>query len=96
MSNTLTCVYCGEAYPEGTPPHGAQVLTDHIRVCEKHPLRKAEDAILRLKSALVGLVGVSTKRELEEMEVLLRTMPLPEQDRVNTINAIHALLSLLE
>jgi len=40
--NTLTCVYCGHEYPEGTPPHGAQILTDHIRVCEKHPLRLCE------------------------------------------------------
>lgn len=38
----LTCVYCGAAYPEGTPPHGSKVLTDHIRVCEKHPMRELE------------------------------------------------------
>ena len=39
--NTLTCVYCGMAYPEGTPPHGARILTEHIKVCEKHPMRQA-------------------------------------------------------
>ena len=47
--NTLTCVYCGAAFPEGTPPHGHQVLTDHIKVCEKHPLRKAEETIAKLQ-----------------------------------------------
>lgn len=52
MPNTLTCVYCGMAYPEGTPPHGSQILTDHIRVCEKHPLRAAEAKIERLRAAL--------------------------------------------
>lgn len=41
--NILTCVYCGMAYPEGTPPHGAKVLTDHIRACEKHPMRALEE-----------------------------------------------------
>ena len=38
----VTCVYCGMAYPQGTPTHGATVLTEHIKVCEKHPMRLAE------------------------------------------------------
>ena len=85
MPNTLTCVYCGMAYPEGTPPHGAKILTDHIKLCEKHPMRK-------LRDALVGLVGASTKKELEEMEFVLRSLPAPEADKVAMINAIHALI----
>jgi len=55
--NTLTCVYCGMAYPEGTP------------------LRKAEETIVKLRTALVGLVGASGKDELEKMEILIRTAP---------------------
>ena len=39
---TVTCVYCGLAYPDETPTHGAEILTDHIKVCEKHPMRKSE------------------------------------------------------
>lgn len=39
---TLTCVYCGHAYPPGTPEHGADVLTEHVKRCEKHPMREAE------------------------------------------------------
>ena len=85
MSNTLTCVYCGKSYPEGTPPHSAKVLTDHIKVCEKHPMRK-------LREALAAMVGASTKEELEAMELMLRTMPGIEQDKIVAINAIHALL----
>ena len=50
--NTLTCVYCGMAYPEGTPPHGAKVLTDHIKICPKHPLRAAEQKIEQLRESL--------------------------------------------
>jgi len=88
MSNILTCVYCGHAYPEGTPPHGSQVLTDHIKVCEKHPMKK-------LRNALVGLVGVDGKDDLEKLEAMMRLMPAPDADKAVTINAIHALLETL-
>jgi len=88
MEQILTCVYCGMAYPVGTPTHGAQVLTDHIKVCEKHPMRK-------LRDALAGLVGASTKDELEEMEFTLRSLPAPEADKIVMINAIHALIDTL-
>ncbi len=93
--NTLTCVYCGHAYPEGTPPHGAQVLTDHIKVCEKHPMRKLEGDRNKLRRALVGLVGVDGRLELEAMEMGLRGHPVPEADRECAINAIHALRDTL-
>ena len=85
---TLTCVYCGHEYPSGTPPHGAKILTDHIKVCEKHPMRK-------LRCALVGLVGVDGKDELEKTEVMIRLMPVPDVDKAVTINAIQALLETL-
>lgn len=55
MNNILTCVYCGMAYPEGTPPWGSKVLTDHIKICEKHPMREAEEEIKRLRKALSDL-----------------------------------------
>lgn len=45
----LTCVYCGQAYPPGTPDHGADVLTAHVRVCEKHPMREVEAELARLR-----------------------------------------------
>ena len=48
----LTCVYCGQAYPPGTPTSGTQVLTDHIKVCNKHPMRVAEQRIAALEKAL--------------------------------------------
>lgn len=53
LPKILTCVYCGIAYPEGTPPSKAQILTDHIRVCEKHPLRQAEDKIMDLSETII-------------------------------------------
>lgn len=90
--NTLTCVYCGASFPEGTPPHGSQVLTDHIKVCEKHPLRAAEETIAKLRSALAGLVGVDGKEELDQMEAMIRLADVPDKDKAVTIDAIHALL----
>lgn len=95
MSNVLTCVYCGMAYPEGTSTHGSQILTDHIKVCEKHPMRKAEATIAKLTSALVGLVGAATKKELAAMEIAMRLMPAPDVDKAVTINAIHALMDIV-
>lgn len=93
--NILTCVYCGMAYPEGTPPHGSKVLTEHIKVCGKHPMREAEQKINKLRNALSGLVGVSTKKELQAVEFAMRTTPGIEKDKIDSINAIHALLDTM-
>ena len=84
----LTCVYCGMAYPQDTPAWGDKVLTDHIKICEKHPMYK-------LRKALVGLVGVDSKEELEQMEALFRLAQIPDTDKMNMINAIHVLLETL-
>ena len=48
--HTITCVYCGQAYPEHTPTHGAdvKVLTNHIKVCSKHPMKKLYDALVEI------------------------------------------------
>ncbi len=91
----LTCVYCGKIYPEGTPTHGSQVLTDHIKVCEKHPLRESEKKIDVLKKALIGLVGVSTKEELKSMELQIRKTIDLESDKVTMLNAIRVLIETL-
>lgn len=97
-SRVLTCVYCGQEYPQDTPAWGDKILTDHIKVCEKHPLRKAEGKIMILRKALIGLVGVETKEELETMEATIRhpNFPIPDVDRMSTINAIQALLQTEE
>lgn len=92
---TITCVYCGYEYQQDTPTHGSNVLTEHIKICEAHPLRKAEADIKLLRSALVGLIGVSSESELREMEVLMRSLPVPDADKAVSINAIHALLSTI-
>ncbi len=93
-SRILTCVYCGAEYPQDTPAWGSNVLTEHIKICDKHPMRKAESTIAKLKAALIGLVGASGKDELEKMEVLIRVAPVPDADKVGMINAIHTLIEL--
>lgn len=86
--NILTCVYCSQEYPEGTPASKAKILTDHIKVCEKHPMAK-------LRKALVGLVGVDTLPELDGMEAVIRRSQIPDEDKANTLNAIHVLRDTL-
>jgi hypothetical protein len=69
--NILTCVYCGHQYPEGTPPAHSQILTDHIKVCEKHPMRDAEAKIRQLRSALTE----NSRVALVVVQALLDTLP---------------------
>lgn len=89
----LTCVYCGHEYPQDTPAHGNNVLTEHIKVCEQHPMRKAESDIRVLRAALVGILGGEcTKEELLNLSAITRTMPAPEADKTVMLNAIDALL----
>jgi hypothetical protein len=91
----LTCVYCGMEYPQDTPAWGDKVLTDHIKICEKHPMKKMHDDYAKIRKSLVGLVGFDTKEELNGMELQLRLLPIPDEDRMKTINAITALRDTL-
>lgn len=88
----VTCVYCGMAYPDGTPRHGSEILTEHIKVCPKHPMREAEQKIARLRKALLDLVGVSDPDELRIMKDTLRSLPAPSEDKIVMIDAINVLL----
>ena len=57
---------------------------------------RTEAMISKLRAALVGLIGASTKVELEAMEFSMRSVPAPDADKAVSINAIHALLETLE
>lgn len=41
----VTCIYCGYAYPTGTPTNRHKRLTDHIKVCPDHPMKKVVEAL---------------------------------------------------
>jgi hypothetical protein len=58
-------------------------------------LALADKRVTLLREALVGLVGVDTRAELEQLEAVMRLMPAPAQDKAATIDAIHALLATL-
>jgi len=38
----LTCAFCGQAYPDGTPATKHERLTAHVKVCPSHPMRDVE------------------------------------------------------
>jgi hypothetical protein len=59
---------------------------------EKRAAEKQRD---QLRSALVGLVGVDGRADLEQMEAMMRMVPQPAQDRAATIDAVHALIATL-
>lgn len=48
-----------------------------------------------LRAALVGLVGFDGRTDLEQLELIMRQMPMPAADKAVTIDAIHALISTL-
>jgi hypothetical protein len=54
----VTCVYCGHKYEDGTPESQDKRLTDHIKVCPKHPMREAEAKILELQNDIGTLLRI--------------------------------------
>jgi hypothetical protein len=69
--NVLTCIFCGHAYPPGSPTHGADVLTEHVKVCEAHPMAKyrhALEAIARNTSGREPLAAAFAKGVLSDKE----------------------------
>ncbi len=58
-------------------------------------LDKARSDIAMLRSALAGLIGADSETELRAMESAMRLLPAPEQDKMVSINAIHALLATI-
>ena len=95
MERVLTCVYCGHEYPQDTPAAGSDVLTEHIKICSQHPMRKAESDITLLRSALVGLIGADTEQELQEMKAAVMVIPDPDGNAAVALNGIHALLATM-
>lgn len=70
--------------------HIADIVRKHL--CVDMDNREAEETITLLRGALVGLVGSDDKAELEQMEVTVRAMYAPGEDKANTINAIYAII----
>lgn len=81
----------GEAIglPDGTSRILTCVYCGH-EYPQDTPASGDEHAMLR--KALIGLVGAESYEELEQIEAAIRVMPVPDIDRLHTINAIQALL----
>jgi hypothetical protein len=90
---TLTCAFCGQAYPPGTPGSQHELLTAHVAKCEKHPMRAVEARLAKAMAALAGLVGSSDRAELKQMEAMMRVTPAPDADKIAALNAIHCMLA---
>lgn len=78
----VTCVYCGFRYAPGTPPSHSDVLTEHIRTCEKHPLRAVQEENARLKD-IIATQQESPLRVCQEENTRLKdisaTQPQPSK-----------------
>jgi len=46
------CAYCGIKFPDYTPKYERKILTDHIKICSKHPMRELEEVNEELVEAL--------------------------------------------
>lgn len=83
----------GQWWSQATPmPPLVQNLKARLTLAESSRASlEAENRLLR--SALVGLVGVDGRPDLERMETVMRLMPAPAADKAATIDAIHALIA---
>ncbi len=52
----------------------------------------ASARIQKLRKALASLIGAESIEELQAMEVILRSSPVPAADKASMLDAIHALL----
>lgn len=52
----------------------------------------AEAKVLKLRNALIGIVGASDEKELRGIEAVIRGAPIPDADKASTINAINAII----
>jgi len=62
---------------------------------QEREIARLRAALQSIKRALEGLVGASTREELETIEAGVRVCPGAERDRAAALNAIHALQDLL-
>jgi hypothetical protein len=87
----LTCVYCGEAYPPGTPASQHQMLFDHIKTCPKHPLGKAVRVVQMLYARLLQIdTEMPHGASLAAVDFLesLKAPAQPQSDVPFTLNEI--------
>lgn len=53
----LRCAFCDAEYIEGTPATQHERLTEHVKVCPKHPMREVEERVAYLERELESWTG---------------------------------------
>ena len=67
-------------------------IIEYLKVLNQEtPVRKLEADNAKLRKALVDLVGVDTKAELEGMEAIICALPLLDKDDMCMLRAIRTL-----
>ena len=83
----ITCHY---AYALDEPVKDLIEAMTHMMAAES--MEWGWESAKKLRIALSNLVGASTKKELTDMELIVRSSPACDADKANAINAIHALI----
>jgi hypothetical protein len=101
----MTCLECGDDYAEELdgPAAGARGAVGDRPTGRATPQSSGTPSAIanvaaqrdKLRAALAALVGVDGREDLEQMEVVMRLMAAPAQDKAVTIDAIHALIATL-
>lgn len=70
----LTCAFCGQAYPEGTPTHKHEALAAHVRECPEHPVgienRKLTAELSALRERVEELANTGEQFNIEAWNIL--------------------------
>jgi len=67
----IICIYCSSLFKGQTLDSTAELIRDHHKTCEKHPLRRAEGKIVKLTKALK-----ETKEAFNKAHALLLNIDL--------------------
>lgn len=68
--------------------------SDIIQLAREVTALRAQRDLLR--AALVRFVGTDGREELEQMELMFRSIPAPSEDKAASIDAIRALLEMID
>ncbi len=57
------CAYCGAEYP--LDDDAATLVSEHIKTCEKHPMRAVEARAAELQAALTAAINMNIEKNAE-------------------------------
>ena len=86
----LTCAFCGEQFPDGTPEAKNQALTDHIYQCKAHPIRTVGQAL----AMMAGVGWPVQDQALEELRGGISMIQKDHPDEPNIKIALAAISAL--